>query len=162
LNVEEPNLPESGLRGFAQSVRNLIRKQKTFIKFALVGASGVLVNEGVYYILTRYAGLPYIPSQAVGIELAIINNFTWNDSFTFKGALPHNKSKRARFIRYNLLSLVTFTLNLVIFAILLSLHVWDIYASLLAIIASFGLNYLGSSKWAWRGANSEEKEEFSP
>ncbi len=142
-------MPPPGNR-ISNWIRNTARSQKTFVKFAIVGASGVVVNEFVYYAMTRFAHLPYIPSQAIGVELAIVNNFIWNDSMTFKNSPVQSISKIHRFGKYNLLSLMTFAVNLVVFAILLSLHVWDIYASILAIVASFGLNYFGSAKWAWR------------
>jgi len=55
----------------------------TFLKFAIVGASGVAVNYGIAY-LGYVAGLSDIISLAIGVEAAILNNFTWNDLWTFR------------------------------------------------------------------------------
>jgi len=55
----------------------------TFLKFGIVGASGVVVNYGIAY-LGYIAGLSDIISLAIGVEAAIINNFTWNDLWIFR------------------------------------------------------------------------------
>ncbi|RLG06344.1 hypothetical protein DRO47_02465 [Candidatus Bathyarchaeota archaeon] len=55
----------------------------TFLKFGIVGASGVVVNYGIAY-LGYIAGLSDIISLAIGVEAAILNNFTWNDLWTFR------------------------------------------------------------------------------
>jgi len=55
----------------------------TFLKFGIVGASGVAVNYGIAY-LGYIAGLSDILSLAIGVEAAILNNFTWNDLWTFR------------------------------------------------------------------------------
>ena len=55
----------------------------TFLKFGIVGASGVAVNCGIAY-LGYIAGLSDILSLAIGVETAILNNFTWNDLWTFR------------------------------------------------------------------------------
>jgi dolichol-phosphate mannosyltransferase len=152
LNVEEPQSAAGRPGFFGRSrarINSFLRRERAFIKFALVGASGLLVNEGVLYGLTRFGHLPEVPSQAIGIELSIINNFIWNDALTFKGNAS-GVSRWKRFSKYNLLSLITFAINLLIFTYLVSANVFDIYASIIAIIAAFGLNYFGSSRWAWR------------
>jgi len=50
-----------------------------FLKFLLVGASGVVVNEGLYFLLTRYAGLPDTIALAIAIETSVISNFIFNE-----------------------------------------------------------------------------------
>ena len=55
----------------------------TFLKFGIVGASGVVVNYGIAY-LGYIAGLSDLLSLAIGVEAAILNNFTWNDLWTFR------------------------------------------------------------------------------
>ena len=55
----------------------------TFLKFSIVGASGVIINYGVSYAC-YIAGLSDIISLAIGVETAIISNFIWNDLWTFR------------------------------------------------------------------------------
>ena len=53
------------------------------LKFIGVGLSGVIVNEGILWLLTEFGGLRYYVSSLVGIEASIISNFILNDYFTF-------------------------------------------------------------------------------
>jgi dolichol-phosphate mannosyltransferase len=71
------------------------------VRFALVGGSGVVVNMGVLYALHGTAGWPLIPASVLAVEAAILNNFFWNDRWTFKT----RHGARYRFIRFNLISL---------------------------------------------------------
>lgn len=56
---------------------------KTFLKFAAVGVSGVLVNLGAFIFLVT-VGLNKFIASPLAIELSIINNFLWNNYWTFK------------------------------------------------------------------------------
>lgn len=152
---------------FFRSPIQTIRDEKTLIKFLIVGASGTLVNEAILYSLQTIVGL--ILAQAVGVELSIINNFIWNDSFTFRQVREDmsgkSRNKPYRLLKYNFLGLSTFTLNLIIYTLLI-LELgrrWYISCSLVAILIAFGFNYFGSSRWAWknhRAQNSENSKEL--
>jgi dolichol-phosphate mannosyltransferase len=61
---------------------------RTFLKFALVGLSGVLVNLFFFIFLLRL-GLNKFVTSPIAIELSIINNFLLNNYWTFK---PRNSS----------------------------------------------------------------------
>ena len=54
-----------------------------FVKFCAVGLSGIIVNQGVLWLLTEFVGLRYYVSAIFGIEASIISNFILNDYFTF-------------------------------------------------------------------------------
>jgi len=60
------------------------KNYKQFIKFAVVGASGVVVDWVVYFILTRYLELFYLISKTISFLFAAINNYIWNRSWTFR------------------------------------------------------------------------------
>ena len=57
---------------------------KRFLKFCLVGGSGILVNEGLLFLLTEFGGLYYLWSSAIAIEASIITNYILNDFWTFR------------------------------------------------------------------------------
>jgi putative flippase GtrA len=73
------------------------RKEITrFLKFALVGAIGAVVDWVVYNALIKFVQLPppvgeRVPEIAVGISLstAIVSNFIWNRYWTY----PDSRSK---------------------------------------------------------------------
>ena len=56
----------------------------TFLKFGVVGGSGVVVNYLCYWILLEFAGLNHLLASVLATEAAILNNFTFNDLWTFK------------------------------------------------------------------------------
>lgn len=56
---------------------------RTFLKFALVGLSGVLVNLSFFILLLRL-GLNKFIASPIAIELSIISNFLLNNYWTFK------------------------------------------------------------------------------
>lgn len=116
-------------------------------KFGIVGLSGVLVNEGLLYVL-HSLGLPVYLSGAAAIEVSILSNFVVNDNWTFKG----RKSRKfhSRLLRYNALTLLGGSIN---YAILLSLTsllaVHYLTADFIGIIVAFAANYLGSELLVW-------------
>ena len=75
------------------------------LKFIAVGLSGVLVNMGVYWLLTRYTGLKSIDWLAVliGIEASILTNFILNDTFTFARRRA-GKTFIGRILKFNFIS----------------------------------------------------------
>ncbi len=68
-----------------------------FVKFGIVGGSGVLVNMGFLWLFTEVCGLFYLVSSVLAIALAMVNNFIWNDLWTWRG--KGAAGSRAFFIR---------------------------------------------------------------
>jgi len=118
-----------------------------FIKFNIVGLTGVFVNEGILMLLTSL-GLYYIYSSIVAIEISIISNFLLNDIWTFKDRRSGHILKRL--VKFNILMLVGLVINLLILYVLTdlaSLHytISNLFGIAIASIA----RYLMSIKWAW-------------
>ena len=70
-----------------EKILNWVRRKifsKTFLKFGVVGGSGVVVNYLCYWILLEFAGLNHLVASALATEAAILNNFTFNDLWTFR------------------------------------------------------------------------------
>ncbi|MEM9088491.1 MAG: GtrA family protein [Cyanobacteria bacterium P01_F01_bin.53] len=77
-----------------------------FLRFGVVGFSGLFVDIVVFYLLRELIGLPLYLSTALSIEAAIINNFLWNDAWTFADLAQQNKGWPARFGRFYKFNLV--------------------------------------------------------
>lgn len=122
------------------------------VKFVMVGASGVLVNIGILYILTEAAGLYYLASAAIGVEASIISNFTLDNYITFADKrLPGVKSFFSRLFKFNLIALAGLGINLL--AVLFftdGLGLYYIVSALLGIAAATSWNYLGNTWWTWK------------
>jgi len=73
--------------GFASKLSKWIREKFfswTFLKFGVVGGSGVAVNFIVFWILTVILEVNHLAASVVATEIAILNNFTFNHLWTFK------------------------------------------------------------------------------
>ncbi|KYH39349.1 MAG: hypothetical protein AYL28_000730 [Candidatus Bathyarchaeota archaeon B23] len=119
------------------------------LRFTLVGLSGLLVNEVVIWLLTELVGLYYLLSGAISAEVSIVNNFLWNNYWTFsdRGA----GGLLSRFVRFNLTRALGIALTLLLlklFTELLGLHY--LLSNPLAIVIVFVFNYLLSFFWVWR------------
>ena len=126
------------------------RNAEDFIKYSIVGFSGVIVNLGLYAILTRVFGFSEIIAPLISIETSLLTNFLLNNFWTFKRREIHS-SLYKRFLQFHIASGGAACLNyltfLFVFAIL-GLH--DILANLIGIGVAAILNYLINSNWTWR------------
>jgi dolichol-phosphate mannosyltransferase len=122
------------------------------IKFMLVGLSGVIVNEGVYWLLTRLGGLAAYDWLAViiGIEVSIITNFILNDTFTFAKRRA-GKSFMGRLLRFNLICVAGAVIQWGLFMLFTRLFgVYDLLSNFIGIVVAFLWNYSVNRNWTWR------------
>jgi dolichol-phosphate mannosyltransferase len=151
-------------RLYPQYLRHLIRLRLTtpaavrFIRFALVGLSGVVVDMAVLFLLSdpRSLGLGLTRSKIIAAELAIANNFLWNDSWTFGdlvGGQQGVRLKLRRFIKFNIVCGVGVVLNVLLLNLQFNLlHINRYLANLIAIGVVTIWNYWFNLKLSWRGS----------
>jgi len=129
---------------------------KRFIKFGLVGFSGVFVDMAILYLLSDASTLGWglTRSKIIGSEVAILNNFLWNDLWTFRDFSSHQSGWRKRikrFIKFNLICLLGIGLNLIILNILYNYFGVNKYlANLIAIAIVTIWNFWFNLKLSWR------------
>jgi dolichol-phosphate mannosyltransferase len=123
---------------------------KRFLKFIAVGLSGVVVNEGVLWLLTEFASLPYYVSAIFGIEASIITNFVLNDTFTFTDRRA-GQSFLSRLLKFNLTCLAGAGIQYGLLLLFTSVAgVPYLISNLIGIIVAFLWNYFVNSLWTWR------------
>lgn len=61
-----------------------VRRSKTFIKFGTVGFAGTVVDFIFYNIFISNLGIRPATAKAISTEIAILNNFSWNNLWTFR------------------------------------------------------------------------------
>ncbi|HIK55434.1 MAG TPA: glycosyltransferase [Synechococcales cyanobacterium M55_K2018_004] len=127
-----------------------------FLRFALVGLSGVFVDMFVFYLLSDPTKLGWglTRSKAIAAEIAIINNFLWNDLWTF-GDLSRKQrgwqQRFKRFIKFNIICLAGLVLNILILNLLFNVFGLNRYlANLIAIAAVTVWNFWVNLKLGWR------------
>ncbi len=125
------------------------RQSEEFIRFALVGLSGLLVNLGSYILLTRRIGFGIALACPIAIELSILSNYFLNNVWTFKYRKVTIPVYR-RLFRFHVVSALAGSLNYIVFLILVYLmHVYDILANVIGISIGMLVNYSLNSIWTW-------------
>jgi dolichol-phosphate mannosyltransferase len=124
-----------------------------FFRFGLVGFSGVFVDLGLFYLL-RSQGMGLTSSAAISGELAIINNFLWNDFWTFadiSSRQPGKRQRLRRLVKFNIICLAGLVLNVLIVNFFFNiLHINEYVAKLMAIAAVTVWNFWLNLKLSWR------------
>ncbi len=131
---------------------------KRFLRFGVVGFSGVFVDLGVFYLLRTILGLGLTRSAILSSEVAIINNFLWNDLWTFGDISRRQKGKRQqfrRFLKFNVVCLSGLILNVLIVNFLFNiLGINEYIAKLVAIAVVTLWNFWFNLKLSWRVTDS--------
>lgn len=116
------------------------------IRFGLVGLTGVAVNLAVVQVLFTHFHWPAFVASAFAVELSVINNFLWNNWWTF----GQRTLSLFRFVRFNLACLGGLLITSGVFTVLVQhLAIHYLVADLIAIAAATGWNFLASTFWTW-------------
>ena len=141
----------SGETGFADSRAGLaLRRPHNWLqlaKFGAVGASGYVVNLGVYVLLVQVLDVHYLLAAVGSFLVAVSNNYFWNRHWTFRGDKGHVGVQGARFLVVSVLALAA---NLVVLQILVHLGVGKILAQAIAIVLVTPVNFVGNKLWTFR------------
>lgn len=62
---------------------NDAEERRRFLRFALVGISGSVVDFGVFNLLATFLHVSPTISQAISFTLGVLNNFIWNRLWTY-------------------------------------------------------------------------------
>ncbi len=154
-DIPKIRFPTSKFIGF---IKNIIRFGKITgefyrsLKFAIVGISGIIVNESTLWLITEYLHKHPLISSIFAIELSILSNFIFNDIWTFRDRREPGFSRTiSRLAKYNAISWSTGSINWVILATLKEfMGMYYLVANLFGIFAAFVGNLLLSSFWAWK------------
>lgn len=126
-----------------------LNNSKTFIKFFIVGASGVFVNLGTFTALVK-SGLNQFIASPIAIELSIISNFFLNNYWTF---VKNNNEDNLHIkgLKFNIISLITLCASYFTF-VLLNLTFPNIMPQIqqaIGIIPGAVVNYLLNTYWTF-------------
>ncbi|MDZ7960130.1 MAG: glycosyltransferase [Aulosira sp. DedQUE10] len=127
-----------------------------FLRFGLVGLSGVFVDMTMLYLLSdpTTLALPLTRSKILAGEIAIFNNFLWNDAWTFADVSMKQQEWRQRlkrFLKFNLICLAGLVLNVLILNLVFNFILPNRYiANLIAIAVATIWNFWVNLKLSWR------------
>ncbi len=123
---------------------------KRFVKFGIVGAFSVLINEFLLWFLISH-GIYLLLASLMSIETSILSSFTLNEIWTFR-----DRGKRGvreflkRMAKFNFASLIGLLLNLFILAFLTKVFlIHPLKANIAGIAAAFIWNFFAHNLWTW-------------
>ncbi|MEH2077947.1 MAG: GtrA family protein [Nostoc sp.] len=129
-----------------------------FLRFGVVGFSGVIVDLGTFYLFHNSLCLMLTSSAMLSTEMAIINNFFWNDIWTFGDVSFQQKTsqKLQRFVKFNLICLVGLFFNsLIVNLLFYKFQVNEYIAKLIAIACVTLWNFWLNLKMNWQLTKTE-------
>ena len=68
---------------------NNVKERERFLKFAVVGVIGAVIDFGVMNLLTQVGSMQLVPAGTISFVCAIISNFIWNRYWTY----PDSRSR---------------------------------------------------------------------
>ncbi len=149
-------------RIYLQYLQHLLRlrvdllAQSPFIRFCLVGATGYLVDMLLLYLLSdpQALGFGLTRGKIASAEAAIVNNFLWNDAWTFARLVGRERSLRKkfrRFLKFNAICALGLVLSVVLLNIQFNWFGINRYlANTVAIVVTMLWNYTLNKRLGWR------------
>lgn len=102
-----------------------------FLKFGIVGFSGVFVDFGLTYVCKEWIKIPKYIANAIGFSIAATSNYLFNRIWTFHS---HNPEMLMEFSQFFGISLIGLGINTLILWILVSKYKKHFYVSKLFAI----------------------------
>jgi dolichol-phosphate mannosyltransferase len=137
-------------------IRLYLLKSSAFFRFCVVGASGVVIDMSLLYLLSdpQMLGWGLTRSKILAAEAALINNFIWNDLWTFGEISRHQSGfsqRLKRFLKFNAICALGVFLNVLILNVEFNvLHMNRYVANLVAIMVVTIWNYKTNWLLNWR------------
>ncbi len=136
----------------------LTPERRRFVKFGLVGSSGVVVNLlflqlGLYVFADFELSVQASLASALGIGVSVLSNFLLNDAWTWgerqKG--PRKRDFLARLGKYVIASAAAIGIQYGCAMFLVHFWTWNVHLAQLSGIA-FGMtaNYAANNHWTFR------------
>ena len=125
-----------------------------FVRFGFVGFSGVFVDLTVFHLLRTVIHLGLTRSTILSAGVAIVNNFLWNDLWTFSDISQGQRALHQRFkrlLKFSAVCLAGVILQALIINFLYNiLEINQYLAKLIAIAVATIWNFWVNLKLSWR------------
>jgi len=137
-------------------LRFFLLHESKFVRFCVVGCSGVVIDMSLLYLFSdpKMLGWGLTRSKLLAAEAALMNNFVWNDLWTFGSVAQHQNTmgqRFRRFLKFNAICSLGIFFNIVILNIEFNLfHMNRYLANLIAIGLVTLWNYKSNKEFSWR------------
>ena len=133
-------------------------------KYGVVGLSGVAVDMTLLYLLSdpTTLGLGLTRSKIIAAEVALLNNFVWNDRWTFRDLSRQDPGVSAwfrRLWRFHVVCVIGIAINVVLLNVLFNVVGMNRYAAnLIAIALVTAWNFALNLTLNWRSGAAKRLE----
>lgn len=132
------------LRGGIRELRNWLQ----LVRFAVVGASGYVVNLAVFSLAVHVVEIDYRAAAVLAFVISVANNFFWNRRWTFDARDGRAAFQAARFFT---VSVAAFLFAYVMLLVLVEVAgLPKVLAQATAIVTATPLSFLGQKLWSFR------------
>jgi dolichol-phosphate mannosyltransferase len=131
-------------------VRHGMRKTHNWLqlaRFGAVGATGYLVNLGVFAAAVHLLGIDFRLAAVLAWAVSVLNNFFLNRHWTFAAKQDHPVLQAVRFFA---ISLVAFGFTYATLVLLVDAGMMKVLAQAVAIAAGTPLSFVGQKLWSFR------------
>ncbi len=115
------------------------------VEFGLVGASGYVINLGVFAVLNQNLGLYHSLAAVGAFCVAVSNNYLWNRRWTFSGG----DGDRFQAVRFFAVSVGALLVNLVVLQLLVAANLRELESQALAVAVAMPFNFIGNKLWTF-------------
>src|SRR5215217_5708377 len=126
-----------------------------FVRFLLVGVTGLVVNSLALYAFTELASLPILISAAIATQVSTLWNFGLTETWVF-GKRETERPFLQRLVSFLLINNLLLLLRGPIIAVMVGrLNVHYLIANLASLFVMTLLRYLLADKWIWNHDNKQ-------
>jgi dolichol-phosphate mannosyltransferase len=127
-----------------------LQSLRTFFRFCVVGASGVIINLGSFTLLL-WVGLNQYIASPIAIETSILWNFLLNDRWTFRSRNTENKTG-IKALKFNAVSFLALAVSYTTFVLLTVIfpEVKPQVHQFIGIPSATFVNYFFNAYWTFR------------
>jgi len=140
------------LYSFAHHQSAAWREWKKVFKFGIVGLTGIVVNMSILWYLKEFVSLDLLIAGFIATELSILNNFLWNDLWTFRSTEDQKLSSRwQRLVAFNLVSAGGVAINLsFLYALTTWFGLYYMLSNMIGILVAFAWNFMVNRRVTWQ------------
>ena len=99
------------------------KEQERFIRFAIVGSIGAIIDIGIFNLLSSIIRIPALTAQAISFSVAVISNFLWNRYWTYPDS--RNKAVMRQLVQFIVVSVIGLAARTLIFDRLEEALIWS-------------------------------------
>ncbi len=134
------------------------RLVKRYAQFCVVGGTGLVVDMGIIYVLASpfVLGWNLSLSKVIAAEVAILNNFVWNDVWTFRGLAASENiwvERLTRFGKFNLICVAGIGLSVMLLNVQVYWLNMNVYlANFISIVLVSLWNFFMNLRFGWNAS----------